>query len=637
MDRCKPRHLWMDGRTTSLTWSRRIGEIAKFLAKRSVVFKRYVTYRNCWLWLILLNQAMILAGRRPLLLNWLVEVYTQLQDYPRARMTAMEMVEMDPVSSPSIFRLVDCFTSEKDFVNAFAWMKRAVSLSVLSERAQYKDRLLRLAKQVAYMKDNAFRKDPFDTLPLEVIVSIIKQATRSDGDLLRYTYGTFNLKGSVGKQHKSDEPRLKTWVQRSGGEFRMLNIEGLSLTGITKLSYMYMPPFQSANTLKIYVKDNKILRRLIDKVSNRCQNLTHAEISTDDRMGWEPEPLTSVPYAIDCDFAPPTHRTRLQSLIVRNVDYRASRRAPFRNMFDKTQLPKDRKPVSYPALTGLVVEGCRFDTDPAFLPESAVLDKDGYSERKMKRKGYPCPLNLALHGAPNLESLKMLCRFAPSIGVDCALDEELVNLPNLKTAVLPSPTIRRLNIFAPELESLSFVFMDKDELRKHEAYAVPPPLVPAIEDSPVSPDRMARLTSFEVMACSSDTITSLDEWLCRMPNLKRLAVTCAPARASHRSVPQQERLDLNLLDSLIKYAFSPRLEELYLDGVAVSSAKLIAYIESRRLAGTPLRSLKVASPTMEANACAAVHRVIDFQHIRDGSPVQLAAGDPGCQCSSLFK
>lgn len=556
---------------------------------------------------------------------------------------------MDPVSASSIFRPVDCFTNEKDFVNAFAWMKRAVSLSVLSERAQYKDRLLRLAKQVAYMKDNAFRKDPFDTLPLEVIVSIIKQATRSDRDLLRYTwvnqrwrktingckelYGTFNLKGSVGKQHKSDEPRLKTWVQRSGGEFQTLNIEGLSLTGITKLSYMYMPPFQSANTLKIYVKDNKILRRLIDKVSNRCQNLTHAEISTDDRMGWEPEPLTSVPYAIDCDFAPPTHRTRLQSIIVRNVDYRASRRAPFRNMFDKTQLPKDRKPVSFPALTSLVVEGCRFDTDPAFLPESAVLDKDGYSERKMKRKGYPCPLNLALHGAPNLESLKMLCRFAPTIGVDHAMDEELVNLPNLKTAVLPSPALRRLNIFAPELESLSFVFMDKDELRKHEAYGLsPPPLVPAIEDSPVSPDRIAHLTSFEVMACSSDTITSLDEWLCRMPNLERLAVTCAAARGSNRRVPPQERLDLSLLDNLIKYAFSPRLEELHLDGVAASPAKIIQYIDKRKAANMPLRTLKVTGSAMRADACAAVHRIIDFQHIRGHSTVDLPTAQSGCRC-----
>lgn len=250
--------------------------------------------------------------------------------------------------------------------------------------------------------------------------------------------------------------------------------------------------------------------------------------------------------------------------------------------------------ASYPALTSLIVNGCRFDADPAFLPESAVLVDSGYSETKIKRKQYPCPLDLALRGATNLSYLQVLCRFAPTAGVESLRIKEHINLPNLKTCILPPPSLRSLNIFAPKLESLAFVFLDKDELRKHEGNSSStPPLVPAIEDSPVSLQTIEHLTSFEVMACSSDTITSLEEWLCRMPNLRRLAVTCAPARASSRAVHPEERLDLCLLESLIKYPFSPRLQELYLNGVSTSSAKLAALVEKRRLAGTPLQTLKV--------------------------------------------
>lgn len=298
----------------------------------------------------LLYQAMVHANRRePLLLTWLIDTYTRREDFSRARAAALELVRLDPLCASSIFGLVACYEKERDFASAYEWMKEAVSLTVLSERSLHNDKLRRLAQQVACMKDNAFRKDPFDILPLEVIVNIMNFGIQSDRDLLRCSwvnqkwrktinnckelYGIFTLRGSVGKSKSFDEKR-KAWTQRSGGQFHTLKIEEITLSGITKLSRTYDPPFQSSKSVQISVKDNKILRRLVDKASKRCQNLTHVDISTQDMMPWEPEPFSSVPLTIHCDFAATSTISTLQSITVRNVDYRASR-GTARQMFEQ--------------------------------------------------------------------------------------------------------------------------------------------------------------------------------------------------------------------------------------------------------------------------------------------------------------
>lgn len=186
-------------------------------------------------------------------LNWLTTLYISIEDWPKARAAALKVVELDPFRSSSIIELATCYEKEKDYIKACEWLDRGVSLTPFTERQQHHlNKLARLREQAADMKANVFRVDPFDILPLEVIINIMpfgleegfyfvlkssfvnKRWRQTLVNNCPELWSIFKLPGKELNQRTLNEKR-EAWIKRSGGKFDMIDLDDISLTGVSKI------------------------------------------------------------------------------------------------------------------------------------------------------------------------------------------------------------------------------------------------------------------------------------------------------------------------------------------------------------------------------------------------------------------
>lgn len=95
-------------------------------------------------------------------------------NWPVALDNARKAAELEPFCPTVLFRLSALYGQEKQFVQAHIYYERALALLPVPEKLSYLAKLERLKEQSEDEKANIFRVDPFDILPLEVIINIMQ-------------------------------------------------------------------------------------------------------------------------------------------------------------------------------------------------------------------------------------------------------------------------------------------------------------------------------------------------------------------------------------------------------------------------------------------------------------------------------
>lgn len=526
-------------------------------------------------------------------------------------------------------------------------MKKAVALMPLSERTPHPAKLKRLAEQARDEKNAVYRADPFEVLPLEVLIIVMHYGNITDPHFVlkaswvsrrwretlngcKELHGTMTLFGNVGSYN---DPKNQALRQRAGGQPHSIQLRGVSKSGVQRLTRTWDPTFRPCKRMKIRTFDTEVLRRIIDQIRTKFHSLTELDIASADgrfverrQWGYSARQHSYTPYTLHCDVAPMEAVSQLERLSLYNVDFRGT---DFR---DRPSFQRSTIQPDYSGLKILVVDGCRLDPSPPADAEERARYRDDDLGPPPPRL---CPLDVALRGAKNLSFLQVRLR---SPGEDTRpyvplTSGGVIELVKLKEAVLPPVSIHPLSIHAPQLESLSFALLNHVEL---ETYATKSsrrhrPLLPAIEDSPVSLDSLLHLTSFEFWSCPADTITSLEEWLFHMPKIQKLTVVNAPP--SESMIDSDERLAPCLLDSLIANPWCPDLEELHVFNVPVTAAGLIALVNNRKLS-TPLKRLVIKGPAMTESECGILSGMLDYHHFVDRVRTidNLVPGNCNCGC-----
>lgn len=518
-----------------------------------------------------------------------------------------------------------------------------------SERTPYRAKSERITEQARDEHNDVYRADPLEVLPLELVINVMQHGLLLDLNFVlkkswvsrtwrrvlvgcKELWETVTLTGNVGPF----DDRIKTLLQRSGGRPTAIKLLSISKSGTARLTKAYDPTFKDSRALMIRSWDNQDLRRVTEKVWSRFHNLTELDIAatnieyTKDRWGSTSTAIGSfwAPYAIHCDVVPIEAVSRLEHISVRNADFRGTR---FRHepLFRRGIVKPD-----YSALKSLIVDGCRLDTSPDELARDlAHWTSAGLTPPPAKT----CPLDDVLRGANNLSFLQVRFR-SPMESSECLVPVTSggrIELLKLQKAVIPPVSIYPLSIHAPQLQSLSFALFGEEALKAYDTgrWTRHLPLLPNMEDSPVSLEILGQLSHFEMLACSADTIGIVDEWLSYMPKLRQLVVTCVPTPDDVDD--RHQRVDLCLLDSLLKNPWCPELEEIHFDGVTVTSTKLTQLVQQRKLAGTPLQTLVINGPVMEDEVCEALSEELDYYHFKR----DLGTASPDdirkpCTCSS---
>jgi tetratricopeptide (TPR) repeat protein len=172
---------------------------------------------------------------------WLTVLLMQAEQWNKAREAAAKAVELDRLSTSSLFRLSSCYEAERNYESAFAAFTRAVGLLPSYEQAPHRIKLAQLKDQAADQKANVFRGDPFDILPLEIIIQIMRIGLDSNKNfVLQKSWVCRNWRSILCtrcpelwsylsfhqwdiKDGKAAEKR-QTWMRRSGNRITGLNI-----------------------------------------------------------------------------------------------------------------------------------------------------------------------------------------------------------------------------------------------------------------------------------------------------------------------------------------------------------------------------------------------------------------------------
>lgn len=102
------------------------------------------------------------------------------EEWTKACEAAAKAVELEPLSTSSLIRLSTCHEEQRNYVSAFTYFSRAIAILPSYEQPLHRAKIARLAEQLADAKAKVFRGDPFDILPLEVIIEAMRIGLESD-------------------------------------------------------------------------------------------------------------------------------------------------------------------------------------------------------------------------------------------------------------------------------------------------------------------------------------------------------------------------------------------------------------------------------------------------------------------------
>jgi hypothetical protein len=458
----------------------------------------------------------------------------EIEDWPNAREAATSAVNLDPSQPLSLIRLSTCYNKDREYVKAYDALRKGVGLLPPVERAPYKAKLAHLLERRNDALANIPRVDPFERLPLEVIINIMQYGLIKDRHyVLQCTWvsktwnivlvhkcpelwGTLTFAGKD-LQDKLWHEKRRTWIQRAGNNIHTVVLDGMKGGLFSFILKSYEAYFLKAKIARITMKDNGALRVLCQTFNRGFYATENLYIDGGDSLD-SPNEQGGIKM-LDCNLLDPGFVKRTLKLMeVRSVDYRRGANGnPSINQypFDRYEYDSTDRKRDYSALTSLSIIACKFSI----------------SDRDSNRSTYECcPLHNMLKGASGLQVLKVVSEPGVSTRIHRNVDHLLnstrrIVLENLEEAAIPPPTVMFINFHAPQLKRLSFVLPERIDVDyDHRSGNGLPPLIPLIAHSPITFETLGSLTHLELEAGDTDRPERMGTWLSHLPNLVSLSI-----------------------------------------------------------------------------------------------------------------
>lgn len=458
-----------------------------------------------------------------------------------AKANAIKAAELQPFCLTTLFRLSACYEREQNYIETHLHYYRAVTLLPTSERSPYDVKLARLQEQSEEMREGVSRKDPFNILPLEIILNVMRFGLQSDPDFglkaswvsQRWNttinqncpelFRTITLSGSLLKK-KCWMEKQDTWLQRGNYRMETMVFKDFTMGAIDKLAgkLVYVP---GVKTLEIGVKAARVLERL-DKHFTQIPDGVWSGIEvlriTDGGRFSRQDPPDDIPLTMTCGMH--LDIDKLREISLHWFDFRDLRVYWQSSIVDlrSSRLVDEPVVLEYPALRSLSVHSCPFDKIHAISRESgSSLDPEDSSQGIKYRADQ---LHTALRGSKDLEHLSVRTYSIESDVARKGMGRKIV-LSNLISAILPTPAIDTIDILAPNLQHLEYVLPYWfNEKRYLDGPRQRPPMIPLFEHSPVTAEALSNLLSLKLLCYDRDTATRLELWISRLENVSKLAI-----------------------------------------------------------------------------------------------------------------
>lgn len=266
------------------------------------------------------------------------------------------------------------------------------------EKKSYSDKLARLHEQSEDMAANVVRKDPFEVLPLELVIHIMQIGLEESSDMVlnctfvsrawRMTliYRCPELWGKISfrwrhLREKKFEGKRDEWLMRCDQRPHTVEVlEEMTLSGVGKIPKELRAQFFFVKNLRLDMKDNKVVRRFCDKFAFHFHSLEHLWMHSGgiDEIKEEAESF----YDLHCDLLNQNGYGPIKTMEIANVDFRDRYLDEFggiRPLYGKVSGYKAALRASYPKLESLVLTRCKFDTA---VNRGEIVAYEGHEQRR---------------------------------------------------------------------------------------------------------------------------------------------------------------------------------------------------------------------------------------------------------------
>jgi hypothetical protein len=536
-------------------------------------------------------------------------------DLDSARDTALQATAINPLCPTDLFRLSSIYSHERDYANAHLYYERAVSVLPPSEQAAYTAKLARLKQHAADMT-KGYSADPFDVLPLEVLIQVLQFGLIQDPDFaLRASWvnRTWNVVitnckelwktlvfTAAGVKKASCEAKLSEWKKRAGGKIDgRIEIKGFQgFTTIDKFTRSKARFMGDAKELDVQVASLRILERLAVPLRDNTSNIINLRI--DGGYSTQSPHATWPQRSLTCGIIIEGYGRRirpalakLESIEIIDVGYRSSYGSS--GILRRVDEPAV---VSYPALKRLTLKQCKLDN--VYANTGSDLNASPFGKRYRADV-----LHLTLSGSPVLEYVDVSMNWKDCHGQQTPLDTKFA-MPSLTTAKIHPPSIHCIDIDVPNLETLAYTLpFGFTTSRYNNRHSEAQPMIPAVADSLVAADSMAKLKSVEFACHATDDIARLENWISRLPNLNKLVLRNACGTPYPVTTSEDEKPDLRATTRVLTLCndnpeICPSLRDLELEGCFASGHTLVEYVKKRKV------SAYATLERISLKACSAI-------------------------------
>lgn len=567
-------------------------------------------------------QAILLSdGQETLPYAWLAYTQMQSEEWSIARETLQDALKLEPWSTPLLYRLSACYERERNYIEACDIMQRAMQLTPYDEREPYRLHFARLTERSKDMKGNTSREDPFDMLPLEVVLNIMEEGLEMDDDfvlraswvcqrwrhILVYncpklweglTISSADLRSDVAHSKR------QIWLARSKEHISSLTFRGFNCGASRKIPATFMKQMNEVQHLTLSVSDRKVLSNFAWKLDNRIGPLKTLRLSGQATKNsgaggvWRAWELKDLCFS----FVKQDAKDDLKIVELHKLDLGESKwsnRVIDRQYWD--EISRARTVSMYPSLKRLSVKGCTIDN--AYDVNLFV------TTHRLPILEYQCdPVHMTLRGTPALEDLEVDIQWrrdnhpaGPGLG-------RRITLLNLSAATVPPPSLWCVDILAPNLQSLIFKtpsgFDSKtfDELNGiHQK-----PLIPEVIDSPIRLETLPNLRTLELVCYERDSESRLEKWIPHLSSLTKLTLRSLGGnpwpKESNSAIPDQ-RASVNIVRMLTEHPeWCPNLQDLELERCFATGNNLVELVRTRK----------------RSSICASLERLAVSQNITLG-------------------
>ncbi|KAJ9111758.1 hypothetical protein QFC22_006417 [Naganishia vaughanmartiniae] len=596
------------------------------------------------------RKAILLSDKEPLPYIWLAYVQMESEEWPQARQSLQQALDLAPFTTPLLFRLSTCFERERNYIEAHKVMECAIKLTPHDQRDFYELHFARLAERAKDMKENTYREDPFEMLPLEVVLNIMEIGLELDDNFVLRSSWVCQGWRRILIQNSPElwqglaitsrdvtenvaQSKKQTWLARSKEKLTSLSFREFNCTNADKLPVAFMKQMDGVKHLSISCSERNVLSYFSWKLDGRIGNLeslrlTGGATKTGKGRGqrWQPNQLKDICFS----FAKKDARDDLHTIEVHNLELGTNHW--YNTLVDDrycAQTAKTRTRVLYPRLKRLSVRACSIDNG-----YDAELFSNDHGTSVLK---YQCdPVHTTLRGSPALEYLEATVRWkggsysalhthpaGPDLG-------RRITLSNLQTAIVPPPSLWCVDILAPTLKSLTyktpagFDFKTYNQLSDNQQK----PLIPEVIHSPMRLETLPNLQELELVCYERDSELRLEKWMQHLASLTKLTIRSLggdpwPKVSDTSSIPDQ-RAAVNVVRMLTEHLeWCPILREIELERCFATGSSLIELVRTRKRSSicVNLEGLTLSrNLTLTKNAVTVLRK--ELSHFQQGAKLE---------------